>query len=378
VKYLRTYIDNTKSVITDNELEIIHKFKNFPVFFGCTDSPKQNDLFANMIWGIDPKSGAIQLTKLLPLKILYQEQHMDGTGLTWKKYYEDFAIFIQNQNPKNVLEIGGGTGQLAQNVTKTNTKIKYIVIEPNPIIKETNQIKVIKGFFDSSLKVKDKIDTIILSQVLEHIYNPREFISKIYDFLPVASKIIIAYPQITTWLDKKYTNALNFEHTMLIDDFIEYLFIEKGFAIIKKSKYKNHSTFIVAEKKNKKLKNIKLPNKYDEYKRLFLNFISHHKKLVRELNLKIKKSKEPVYLFGAHIFATYLFSFGLSKRLAGILDNSLLKQNRRFYGTNFIVSSPSILKKSKKKLKIICRAGLHTDEIKKDILQNINPNVEFW
>ena len=377
MKHLRTYIDNTKSVITGSELEIIHKFKNFPVFFGCTDLPKKNDLVANMIWGIDPKSGAIQLTKLVPLKILYQEQHTDGTGLTWKKYYEDFAIFIQKQNTKNILEIGGGTGQLAQNVIKTNPKIKWTIIEPNPIIKETKQIKVIKNFFDSSLKVKGKINTIILSQVLEHIYNPREFILKIYDFLPVGGKVIIAYPQITTWLDQKYTNALNFEHTMLIDDFIEYLFIEQGFIIKKKNKYRDHSTFIVAEKGTKKKLNINIPNKYYEYKRLFLNFISHHKKLVRELNLKIKKSKEPVYLFGAHIFATYLFSFGLSMNLAGILDNSLLKQNRRFYGTNFIVSSPSILKKLKK-VNVICRAGLHSNEIKKNILENVNPNVKFW
>jgi hypothetical protein len=85
MKNLQKYIDRTKSVITGNDLEIIYKFENFPVFFGCTDSPKKNDLVASMIWGIDRKSGAIQLIKLVPLEILYQEQHVDGTGLTWKK-----------------------------------------------------------------------------------------------------------------------------------------------------------------------------------------------------------------------------------------------------------------------------------------------------
>jgi hypothetical protein len=91
---------------------------------------------------------------------------------------------------------------------------------------------------------------------------------------------------------------------------------------------------------------------------------------------KIEKSKKPTYLFGAHIFATYLFSFGLSMNLKGILDNFLLKQNRRLYGTNFIVSSPLILKGCGE-VNIICRAGLHTDEIKKDILENINSHVKF-
>jgi SAM-dependent methyltransferase len=376
MKKLQTYIERTKSVITGNDLEIIHKFENFPVFFGCTDLSKENDLVADMIWGIDSKCGAIQLTKLVPLEILYQEQHVDGTGATWNKYYEDFAKFIHYQNPNNVLEIGGGSGQLAQNVTKINPRIKWTVIEPNPIIKETNQIKVIAGFFDSSLKVEEKIDTIVLSQVLEHIYNPRKFILDIFNFLPINGKVIIAYPQITSWLSKKYTNALNFEHTILIDDFIEYLFIENGFAVSDKNMYKDHSTFFFIEKKEKKL-STSIPNKYKEYKSLFLNFISYHEKLVKELNLKIKNTSKPVYLFGAHIFATYLFSFGLDMRLAGILDNSKLKQNRRFYGTDFVVSSPSALK-GLGEVNIILKAGLYDDEIKKDILENINPSVKFW
>lgn len=376
MKKLQTYIERTKSVITGNDLEIIYKFENFPVFFGCTDLSKENDLVADMIWGIDSKCGAIQLIKLVPLEILYQEQHVDGTGATWNKYYEDFAKFIHYQNPNNVLEIGGGSGQLAQNVTKINPKIKWTVIEPNPIIKETNQIKVIAGFFDNSLKVEEKIDTIVLSQVLEHIYNPRKFILDIFNFLPVNGKVIIAYPQITSWLSKKYTNALNFEHTILIDDFIEYLFIENGFAVSDKNMYKDHSTFFVIEKKEKKLCT-SIPNKYKEYKSLFLNFISYHEKLVKELNLKIKNTSKPVYLFGAHIFATYLFSFGLDMRLAGILDNSKLKQNRRFYGTDFVVSSPSALK-GLGEVNIILKAGLYDDEIKKDILENINPSVKFW
>jgi SAM-dependent methyltransferase len=376
MKKLQTYIERTKSVITGNDLEIIHKFENFPVFFGCTDLSKENDLVADMIWGIDSKCGAIQLTKLVPLEILYQEQHVDGTGATWNKYYEDFAKFIHYQNPNNVLEIGGGSGQLAQNVTKINPRIKWTVIEPNPIIKETNQIKVIAGFFDSSLKVEEKIDTIVLSQVLEHIYNPRKFILDIFNFLPINGKVIIAYPQITSWLSKKYTNALNFEHTILIDDFIEYLFIENGFAVSDKNMYKDHSTFFVIEKKEKKL-STSIPSKYKEYKSLFLNFISYHEKLVKELNLKIKNTSKPVYLFGAHIFATYLFSFGLDMRLAGILDNSKLKQNRRFYGTDFVVSSPSSLK-GLGEVNIILKAGLYDDEIKKDILENINPSVKFW
>jgi hypothetical protein len=44
MKKLKKHIERTKSVITGNNLEIIHKFHNFPVFFGCTDLSKENDL----------------------------------------------------------------------------------------------------------------------------------------------------------------------------------------------------------------------------------------------------------------------------------------------------------------------------------------------
>ena len=164
MKKLEQCIDRTKSIVTGGNLEIIHTLKNFPVFFGCTDSPKEKDLVFDMIWGIDPECGSIQLTKLVPLEVLYKEQHVDGTGATWNKYYEDFAKFIKDEKPKKVLEIGGGSGQLAQNVTKIKSEIKWTVIEPNPIIKETNQIKVISGFFNSSLKLEDSIDSVVLSK----------------------------------------------------------------------------------------------------------------------------------------------------------------------------------------------------------------------
>ena len=163
----------------------------------------------------------------------------------------------------------------------------------------------------------------------------------------------------------------------MIDDFLESLFVEQGFVLNKKDLYNDHSTFFIFEKKKKKKLNTKIPNKYDEYKSLYLNFVTYHKELVRELNSKIKNAKEPTYLFGAHIFATYLFSFGLDVNLAGILDNSKLKRNRRFYGTDFVVSSPSILG-GMKDVNVILKAGLYNDEIKKDILENINPKVTLW
>jgi len=377
MKKLTDYVDRSNSVITGNAMEVIHTLKDFPVFFGCVDSPIENDLVADMTWGIDPKSGAIQLTRLVPLEILYQEQHVDGTGPTWEKYYDDFADYVVKNGAKKVLEIGGGSGQLAYRSTQIDDNIRWTVVEPNPRINETEQIRVIPGFFESTLEINDEIDTVVFSQVMEHAYDPKGFVSHIATFLPIGGRVIFAYPQIKSWIDRKFTNALNFEHTILIDDFVEYIFSEQGLKIENKDIYRDHSIFYVAVKDGNKVATNSFPNKYEEYKALYSSFVSYHESLVRELNEKIENSKEPVYLFGAHIFATYLFGCGLTKKISGILDNSMLKQGRRLYGTNFIVSSPKILK-GLGRVNLILKAGVYNEEIKKDITENINSQVVFW
>jgi histone acetyltransferase (RNA polymerase elongator complex component) len=70
--------------------------------------------------------------------------------------------------------------------------------------------------------------------------------------------------------------------------------------------------------------------------------------------------------------------FGLDEsKLVSALDNSPLKQGKRVYGTSLKVESPKILKE-KGKVNVILKVGMYNDEIKKDILENINPDVEFW
>ena len=50
-----------------------------------------------MEWSIDPETGVVQLTKLIPLEILYQTQHVDGIGKTWQNYYDYFSNYIDHR-----------------------------------------------------------------------------------------------------------------------------------------------------------------------------------------------------------------------------------------------------------------------------------------
>ena len=110
---------------------------------------------------------------------------------------------------------------------------------------------------------------------------------------------------------------------------------------------------------------------------MFSDFIFHHEKMIENLNYEIENHDGEIFLFGAHIFSHYLIGFGLStEKIDSILDNSPIKIGKRLYGTKLKVQSPKILSNYKKPL-VILKAGVYNDEIKKDILNNINSKTKF-
>ncbi|ECO1996221.1 SAM-dependent methyltransferase, partial [Campylobacter coli] len=91
----------------------------------------------------------------------------------------------------------------------------------------------------------------------------------------------------------------------------------------------------------------------------------------------LENTTKKVYLFGAHLFGQYLIFQGLNtEKIINILDNNPSKQEKRLYGTKFIVKSPKILKDQNDSL-VILNAGVYNDEIEKDILENINKNIRI-
>ena len=117
---------------------------------------------------------------------------------------------------------------------------------------------------------------------------------------------------------------------------------------------------------------------YDKNKKLFLDYVKYQQNLVDDLNENMEQTNSPIYLFGAHVFAQYLINFGLdTQKIEDILDNDPQKQGKRLYGTSLMVESPKVLKSIDNPI-VILKAGVYNDEIKKDILENINPDAEVW
>jgi len=371
---------NIDVVLGNEDLEDLYTFKNFPVFMGCTDKDKSTDLISDMNWKISQNSGMIQLNPLLPLDIVYSAEHGSGTtGKAWDEHHDAFAQFINKYEIKNILEIGGLHGILAQKYFNLDGKAKWTIIEPNPIIPESIPVKVITGFFDNDFTSEEKFDAIIHSHLLEHVYNPDEFMSHQSSFMKDDDLLLFTLPNMQVMLENKYTNCINFEHTMyLIEPYIEYFLNKHNFEIVEKQYFrKDHSIFYCAKKTSNNIVT-ELPNNlYELNKNTFQKYIDYHVEDVNKINEITSKAMVPVYLFGAHVFSQYLISFGLdTSNIVCLLDNDTRKEDKRLYGTSLISKSPKILKDIPEVL-VILRAGVYNDEVKKDILTNINPNVIF-
>ena len=376
------YINRNNDVIlNNNDLEKLYTFKNFPVFMGCVETDAKDDVKADMSWSISKKSGAVQLNPLLPLEVVYPLEHGSGTiGKIWEEHHLEFSKFVQKYNPNQVLEIGGLHGILAKNCLKFNPNLDWTIIEPNPTIDSDIKVKVIKSFFDSNFKSNKKFDTVIHSHVLEHVYNPKEFFQNKSSLMDEGSNLIFSIPNMEVMLKNKYTNCINFEHTIYFTTpYIEYFLKKYGFKILEKKYFRDdHSIFYSAKKVNPTNKYISIDSSlYDKNKNMFNEYINFYLNDVKNINSQLSNFNIPVYLFGAHIFSQYLISFGLdTSKLVCLLDNDPHKKDKRLYGTNLISKTPKVLEYVVNAV-VILRAGVYNEEIKNDILNNINPNIQF-
>ncbi len=377
---MKTISRNKCEVTGSEDLEILYTFKNFPVYMGCTSQKEEKDLLADMIWAISKSSGLIELKELIPLDILYPENHGSGAvGELWDNHHAAFAKFLSKYKPKGIIEIGGAHGILSKKYQEIDD-INWNIIEPNPVPTDGVKAKFIKTFFDDTFVFEDDYDAVIHSHVFEHIYEPDKFIKHLSSFIKDGKNLIFSIPNMKVMMEHKYTNCINFEHTIfLTEPYIEYLLAKHGFKIDKKEYFMADHSIFYACIKDLSVKPIELNNKlYKENKKLYLNYITYHEKLINDLNKKIETSYEKIYIFGAHVFTQYLIAFGLNtNKIICLLDNDINKQGKRLYGTNMKVESPKVLKKIKNPI-VILKAGVYNGEIKKDILNNINANTKFW
>lgn len=273
-------IERSLRAVTGNlDLEPLYNLPKFPVFMGCLNQPENMNLKQDMSWWISRGSGLIQLKKLLPLDILYPESHGAGAvGALWEKHHREFAKFVNKTAPLSVLEIGGAHGILEKEYHQFS-EIPWTILEPNPSPVEGCKARFIKGFFDESFKYSEEFDTIVHSHVFEHIYKPDEFMKHLSKFMRTGQKLVFSLPNMQAMLERKYTNCINFEHTVfLTEPYVEYLLAGNGFRLVAKEYFmEDHSIFYTAVC-DEGVKPVSLPEGlYKKNKKLYMDYVDYYK-----------------------------------------------------------------------------------------------------
>jgi hypothetical protein len=357
---------NSCCICSDTNLVQMKNLSNWPIYMGTTSQPIEEDIFYDQNWVVCDYCGTLQLKETLPLELLYSKNHhSEVVGDTWKKHHAEFARFIQLANPESICEIGSAHDYLAGIILDSNPSINYLSIEPDQTYCDP-RVKHIAGFAEDFRQEICQFKFIVHSHVLEHVYNPSDFLRVLSDGMTEESKMIISFPNITELLHLGGANSLNFEHTYyLTPEVLEYMCDQLGLVVTRFQEFGKHSYFVELMRSSK-VNETKVPGGNFE---LFTQMWVDLEKFIKSVNSEIEGlAGENVYIFGAHVFTQALVSLGLNVGAAsGILDNSKAKQGQRLYGTNLIVHSPEIIAQSQNPV-VVLKASHYQDEIRSQLL----------
>lgn len=310
-----------------------------------------------------------QLKYLGNVNEVYKINHADNTGeliFNLHKINTDF-IFQYKNLINNIIEVGCSVGTLSDMILE-KYETNYHIIEPNFLGKTTNK-KIINDYYENVEDDKIDADTLIMSHVFEHFYEPKKILKKITQNKKLKNFFLV-FPDLEHYINNQILHVLNTEHTFYVDnDFLIKLISMHGFELIEKINYKNHS-IIFYFRRNKIVENI------DE---IFVDFENKNYDLdlfFEQIKYKIEKynniidKNDSVYIWPASIHSIYLTIFGLNyHKMMGFLDNSKLKIGKKMYGLNLPIESFEETVKNNKN-KILINGGVFNQEIQKLLNDN--------
>lgn len=185
----------------------------------------------------------VSLQEVLASEKQYPNATIDARRLVgYAKQFLNKSNLVGNLKLK-ALDIGSGYGFFTGAALKEGFSVK--AINPgtweNKVFEEMHGFSPMHEYFEDVDFGEEKFDLVILSQVLEHIENPQEFIAKIRSTLNKSGVLAIAVPNVGSFL----VRILKYRETgcLWVPEHLFYfskqglitLFEEKGFEILKQT-----------------------------------------------------------------------------------------------------------------------------------------------
>ena len=166
------------------------------------------------------------------------------------------ALYLSYNKLLRALDIGSGFGFFSQAALQEGFEVKAVNpgMWENNIFKELNKFSPIQTFFENVDFKEESFDLVILSQVLEHVERPFEFLVKIKKVLKQSGVLTIAVPNVYSFLVKILKDKENGcfwvpEHlTYFSEKGLKKILLRAGFIIVRNifvSQYPNTNLLLV-------------------------------------------------------------------------------------------------------------------------------------
>jgi hypothetical protein len=370
------FTERTKCIFCESSDLNTYFHKSYIIPLASYNTITNNEISYSMPFNILScnKCFTYQIKYLGDINEVYKINHAYSYGYILNQNNTSFTNLIFNNihDINGIIEIGGGSGTLANHIIEKYNTL-YTIVDPY-YFGNNDKINLVKDFFEDADISNIKGNTIIMSHVFEHFYEPLKIINKIKDNLNI-HYVCINFPDLETYVQKGTLHLLNPEHTYYVqNNFIILLFQKYGFELITKNSYMEHSIYFLF-KRNKDINTNIIPiNIYtnNQIKSFYNNIFTN----VEKITNKINNSNTINYLWPCSIHNIYLFTFGLDYKLfEGILDNSDHKINKFLYHYNIkCLSFKDIIKNTTKPTLIVLNGGCFN----KEITEIKNDLIEFF
>lgn len=375
------YTIRKNCIFCNNKLSTTYFYedKKIPVAVYCVDTSITDDYLIPYNIYICSCCNTVQTKYLGDLKEIYKYNHADGTGSIMGNLHNKVCDIMlkYKDNINNIIEIGSSKGILADLILNKLDNIEYNIIDPAYIGSSINKT-IYNNFYENINDNNINANTIIISHVFEHFYNPIEIINKINKNTNI-DNFILVWPDLDYYLENNVLHVLNTEHTFYVSNkYIKNLFKLYNFTLIEETFYEGHSVIFYFKRSKVNLieNNITIEFKNNiETIPLYFNNID---KIITYFNNVINDAEIPVYIWPCSIHTIFLTVFGLNiNKISNILDNSPLKINKKVYGLDKIcLDFNEVLKKNEKSI-IILNGGIFNKEVEHLLLKTNIQTIKY-
>ena len=338
-----------------------------PAYQGCVPAtlPDAVQIRPSMAFDVCADCGSAQVAAPLPPEIIYQGGHATGLGGAWTHHHRALAEFLKLHSAGPILEFGGGAGALARTfrAAEAGPRRPWTIVEPNPVTNTGAPILDLDyqiGFFGPDSRVAPGIGTVLFCHCLEHLPSVAEALRHLAGELATGTRIVVAWPDLESWVEKGVPGGINWEHTFYCTvETLTAVFAREGFRRVAHAEFgPGHSHFLAFERDPAVPAQAALAGDAAATERRVRAYFETFRAQAAALNAAL--DGRAYYLAPASIYAQALLSAGLSPSCLGLVDNAAVKQGRVLYGTGLTVHAPSVLKPDDV---LVLNGGAHADEM---------------